>query len=555
VSTAQKSPAPGSLQPKKRGPNVLLIITDEERAKLPHPEGFTLPGRERILAAGTAFDAYRITTGMCSPSRSVIYSGQHTLKTGMTDNDNFPSMDGLDPDMATLGTMMRAAGYYTAYKGKFHLQGGDLYIDPSQVGKANTQDALEPFGFSDYNEWGDIDGGAWAGLGIDPVIAGDASEWLRFRAPLVGADQPWFLAVNFVNPHDIMSFDYGGQAGALPPFLANSFATKAPPPLPIYGDQWDFELPASRNEDLSSKPAFQARLKTIIDFLFGPVVDDAAWRTGLNFYLNCIRDVDRSIDTVLDSLVASGVADDTVVIFSSDHGEMAGSHGLRQKLGLVYDENLRVPLIINHPDLSGGDSTPQVASSIDLAPTLLDIAGVEPSTVKTSFPDLHGHSLLPALAGQATGRDAALSTGESVLGVDPNFFPALAEPGGQEKMARGEIKPDWTNRAFLRGVCDDRYSLGRYFSALDYNRPKNLDQLFEHNDVELYDRQEDPDENNNLASDPASREVLSTMLNKLEQLIDDEIGEDTRSIVLDHVNPMMAPAAWHGDYLTTSAQP
>lgn len=117
-------------------------------------------------------------------------------------------------------------------------------------------------------------------------------KWLRFRAPLalVGAAQQWFLAVNFVNPHDIMSFDYGGQGGALPPFLANAFATEAQPPVSICGEQWDFELPATRNEDLSSKPAFQAHPKTIIDFLLRPVSDDAHWRAGLNLYLNCARD-------------------------------------------------------------------------------------------------------------------------------------------------------------------------------------------------------------------------------------------------------------------------
>ena len=76
--------------------------------------------------------------------------------------------------------------------------------------RSPTTDALEPYGFHDWNDWGDIDGGAWAGLRVDPVIAGQAAAWLRNRAPAVSAEQPWFMAVNFVNPHDIMSFDYGG---------------------------------------------------------------------------------------------------------------------------------------------------------------------------------------------------------------------------------------------------------------------------------------------------------------------------------------------------------
>jgi arylsulfatase len=546
--TESASPPTGSLEPAARGPNILLIVTDEERAKMPRPDGYSLPGRQRIAEAGTTFDSFRITTGMCSPSRSVIYAGQHTVKTGVTDNDNFPFIDGLKPDMATLGTMMRAAGYYTAYKGKFHLQGGDLYLDPSQMFSASTEDALEPFGFSDFNTWGDIDGGAWAGLTVDPMIAGDAAGWLHHRAPLVIGDQPWFLAVNFVNPHDIMSFDYGGVPEAeLPDFLARGFITRPPAPLAVYAEEWDFELPSTLDEDLSSKPPFQTNLRTIVDWLFGPVPGEANWRAGLNFYLNCMRDVDRSIGVVLDALVSSGSAHDTVVIFTSDHGEMAGSHGLRQKLGLVYDENVRVPLIIDHPDVAGGALTSAVASSIDLAPTLLDIAGVDTAAVKTNFPDLHGHSMLPALSGGETGRDGALATGESMFGLDPNLFPNMAQPGGLEKMASGEIKPDWTRRSFLRGICDDRYSLGRYFSPLEYNRPANVEELFEHNDVELYDRDVDPDEVDNLAHDPSSVDLLATMLEKLERLIDTEIGDDTDSVVVDQVGPMLAPRGWHGD--------
>lgn len=549
-----QTPPAGSLKAAGRQPNILLITTDEERANLPGAAGFRLPAHDRLAASAVSFDGFRVTTGMCSPSRSVIYSGQHTVKTGITDNDNFPFIDGLAPDTPTLGTMLRAAGYYTAYKGKFHLQGGDLYLEPSEVAKSRTSDALESFGFSDFNDWGDIDGGAWAGLRIDPVIAGDAAAWLRNRAPIVAADQPWFLAVNFVNPHDIMSFDYGGApGGGLPDFIARGFLTRPPAPVPLYSEEWEVDLPASLHEDLSSKPAFHAGLKASVDFLFGEVPDDDWWRAGLSFYLNCVRDVDRSVSVVLDALAASGQADETVVIYMSDHGEMGGSHGLRQKLGLVYDENLRVPLIIDHPDVSGGVRSPQVASSIDLAPTLLDIAGVDPPSMRTHFPDLSGFSLLPALTGEQTGRYGALATGESVFGLDPTFFPSLAEPGGQEKLLNGELKPDWTRRSFLRGICDERYSFGRYFSPLGYNRPTTIDELFEHNDVELYDRLDDPDELHNLAFVASARGVLSTMLDKLERLIEDEIGDDTSSVVLDQAGGLIAPPGWHGDTPSTPA--
>jgi arylsulfatase A-like enzyme len=74
----------------------------------------------------------------------------------------------------------------------------------------------------------------------------------------------------------------------------------------------------------------------------------------VNFYLNCLRDVDPSIEVVLDTLEASGQSNNTIVLFTADHHEMVGSHGLRQKGSLVYDENFHVPFIIRHPDMAGG---------------------------------------------------------------------------------------------------------------------------------------------------------------------------------------------------------
>ena len=105
----------------------------------------------------------------------------------------------------------------------------------------------------------------------------------------------------------------------------------------------------------------------------------------MNFYLNCIRDVDRSIALVLDALAASGQADRTVVVFTSDHGEMAGSHGLRQKGNLVYDENFHVPLVVVHPDVAGGGRSHALGSAVDLAPTILELAGVEPARLRSEF--------------------------------------------------------------------------------------------------------------------------------------------------------------------------
>lgn len=525
-----------------RSPNILLITSDEERYALPQPDGFVLPARQRLQERGTTFDRYYVASTQCSSSRSVIYTGQHMPITEIYDNDNMPFIRPLDPALGTLGSMLRTAGYYCSYQGKWHLS--RAYKDPGD--SRSSTDALEPYGFSEFNDWGDLDGGAWAGLKIDPVIAGQAVKWLRNRAPVVAREQPWFLAVNFVNPHDVMSYDYGGRrVVAPPPNLAAAMVVRPPADVPLYSKLWDLEAPATVRDDLAGAAPAVREYAQAMETMFGPVPDEQSWRLGLNFYLNCTRDVDRSIELVLDALDASGQADRTVVIFTSDHGEMAGSHGLRQKGNLVYDENFHVPFVISHPDLPGGSRTQALGSAIDLAPTLLDIAGADATTVAERFPNLHGRSLLPALTGEHV-RDGVLTAVEIITTLDNGFWRSLGEPDGPERVQAGSLRPDWSKRGFLRGYTDHRYTFGRYFSPLEPNRPHTVEQLLADNDVVLYDRQNDPEEQSNLAVDSAHRELVTHLMAKLESLIDAEIGTDNRAWVPERPRLVGWPT-WRGD--------
>jgi arylsulfatase len=523
-------------------PNILLIVTDEERQRIPHAAGFSLPARERLADQGVSFDNYYVASAMCSSSRSVLYTGQHVVHTEIYDNDNMPYVRPLDPALGTLGTMLAAQGYYCTYQGKWHLS--NAYLDPANP--CSTARDLEPYGFYEWNEWGDIDGGAWAGLRVDPVVAGQAVRWLRERAAAVAADQPWFMAVNFVNPHDIMSFDYGGRSQVqLPPALAHAVVTKPPANVPTYQAQWDFSAATSLHDDLSGAAPAVREYAAVTDVAFGPVAGDDAWHAGMNFYLNCLRDVDRSVDLVLDALEAAGQADRTVVIFTADHGDLVGSHGLRQKGALVYDENFHVPLVIVHPDVAGPRHTEALASGVDLAPTLLDIAGLDTTVRMTQFPALHGRSFLPALEGQAS-RDGVLTAVENVANLDASFWRHFADPDVATKIGSGELRPDWSKRGFLRGYTDQRYSFGRYFWPLEPNRPNDVDDLLAANDVVLYDRQNDPDEMTNLAADPVNRELVAQYSAKLETLIDTEIGKDDRAWVAERPQLLGWPT-WKGD--------
>jgi arylsulfatase len=438
--------------------------------------------------------------------------------------------------------MLRNAGYYCTYQGKWHLS--NSYVTPEHPG--STVNALEPYGFSEFNDWGDIDGGAWAGLKVDAVVAGQAVKWLRDRAPSVAADSPWFMAVNFVNPHDIMSFDYGGTSSVqLPPGLAHAVVAKAPADIPLYQRRWEFELPDSLHDDLSGAAPAMGEYRRMLETVFGTVASDEHWRAGLNFYLNCLRDVDRSIETVLDALEASGQGDHTIVVLTSDHGEMAGSHGLRQKGNLVYDENFHVPLTIRHPDHRGAARTSAMASAVDLVPTLLDFAGVSDATIATSYPGLKGRSLAPVLNGGEV-RDGVLAAVESIVTLDESFWHEFGDPELPQRIATGSLRPDWEKRGFLRSYTDQRFTFGRYFSPLHPNRPASPEALMVNNDVVLYDNERDPSQMTNLAHDPGSRELVAQYHELLESLIDAEIGEDVRSWVTERPQLLGWPT-WRGD--------
>ena len=110
-------------------PNILLIVTDEERERIPRPAGFSLPARERLAERGVRFDNYYVASAMCSSSRSVLYTGQHVVHTEIYDNDNMPYVRPLDPALGTIGTMLGAQGYYCTYQGKWHLS--NAYLDPA----------------------------------------------------------------------------------------------------------------------------------------------------------------------------------------------------------------------------------------------------------------------------------------------------------------------------------------------------------------------------------------------------------------------------------------
>ncbi|MFK7803993.1 MAG: sulfatase-like hydrolase/transferase, partial [Anaerolineae bacterium] len=222
-------------------PNILLIVTDQEYAHQPYPPGFSLPNREKLRQRGISFDNYQVTTTLCTPSRACMYTGQHTPLTGMWDNDNMSYISSLSPDIPTLGHMLREAGYVTAYKGKWHLS--------QQSYDHTSADEMEPYGFADFQTWGSTFGLQTEGSHLDRRIGQDAADWILENGSVNDQEQPWFLAVNFINPHDIMFYNMGEEHEAT---MLNMVAAAG---TDLYQQEWDVTLPASFGENSEEHPA------------------------------------------------------------------------------------------------------------------------------------------------------------------------------------------------------------------------------------------------------------------------------------------------------------
>ncbi len=526
-------------------------MSDQERSRHDLPNGLSLPAHERLMENATEFSDFYVTTAPCSPSRSVFYTGMHTKFTEVTGNPGIMGAKYLDPEMATVGDMLRKEGYYTAYKGKWHLGSLDeFYALPSaDVGARPTAypvrtHAMEQFGFSDYNLTGDNWGNAWGGFNGDAEIADEASRWLLEKAPQVGESRPWMLSVNFVNPHDIMFFASGEHQKNTRAFQNLLTPIREAPLAGPYADDLGFPLPESlMRADLSNKPWLHSCFRDLSDMVFGQIRPDdhEAWARFQNYYFNCLRDMDTHLSQVLNALEASGEAERTVIVYTSDHGEMAGAHGLREKGPFMYKENVRVPLIVKHPDLKESRQVKAIGSSLDIAPTLLAIAGVDDERMKSEYSELKGCNLMPAIAGGKSERDerGMLFYFGQVVWLDPDLSRIALENGDKSivelmgiliKNGYAIPTPKSYRKNQMRGIFDGRYKFGRYFSMKEHNRPESLADLLKHNERELYDTHTDPHELNNLAIDTAAnKELIIKMNTLLNEAIKKEIGVDDGS--------------------------
>ena len=525
--------------------NILMIVTDQERYMAPSalPDGYRLPGHERLAARGVVFENHQIGSCVCTPSRAVIYTGQHIQNNRVFDNVDFPWTSDLSTEIPTIGDLLRRQGYYTAYKGKWHLTGSfsttnDLH-NPTRL--LTTE--MEEYGFSDYFGIGDIIAHHEGGFLHDGVVASMTRSWFRGRGRSLAADgQPWFMAVNLVNPHDVMHYntDLPGQPERQA--ATAMLGLNREPSIALYEQRWDLELPVSRNQPTSDpgRPAAHEDFAGARAGLVGRVPnEDDRWRRLNDYYLNCIQDVDGHVVGLLDELEELGMMDDTIIVYTADHGELGGAHGISGKGATAYREQNHVPFIVAHPAFPGNRRCKAVTSHVDLAPTLVGLAGGDP----TSEPLLVGQDISQILsAPEAAAPDAlrpgALFNYNMLAYLDSGFLMQISEfirgGGNPKELSTKGWRPDLRKRGAIRSVYDGRYKLNRYFSPEEHNTPGSLEALLADNDVELFDLAEDPYEMRNLALDRRGNgELLVAMNDKLNALIEAEVGEDIGQMLPD----------------------
>ncbi len=367
-------------------PNLLFIFTDEQRADTMAAYGnrkIHMPNLDRLASQSCVFEHPYVTQPVCTPSRSSILTGLYPHTTGCTEN-NIP----LRTETPCLPEMLSSRDYVTAYHGKWHL-GDEIFAQHGFQEWVSIEDFYMRYysegrdrsARSSYHHWLLANGFAPADgetftrneasrlpeeFGKPAFLAREASRFIRENSR-----RPFALFVNFLEPH--MPF-FGPRDDQYDP---------ASIPLPP-------NFSAFPSEDQPLKARFFHLLWRDRGISGLPLKTEADWRRLIANYWGLCSLVDTHVGTILETLEDCGLAEDTIVVFTSDHGDMMGSHRLLAKC-VMFQEAVRVPLIIRLPGQRRPKRIAGPVSQIDLVPTLLDLMG------QPIPPHLQGKSLAPLL--------------------------------------------------------------------------------------------------------------------------------------------------------------
>ncbi|MHC4591130.1 MAG: sulfatase family protein [Planctomycetota bacterium] len=339
-------------------PNILFINVDQLSMEslgvhgCPHVR---TPNIDRLASRGVTFRESHTADPICCPARASWLTGRMSCEHAVVFN-NTPIVE----DMPDVGRWLTDRGYETIHTGKWHVPGRRIWDSFQHV----------------YGEH-------WVGEYADESVARAGEAHLRNRA----SDKPFFMVVGFLQPHDICYW-VGQNRDASDKLRYPEIADELPPLPPNF--DYDFPEPQLAKQQGSHQIGVK-RPPPWAEWT------DEQWRYYLWAYYRHVEMVDAVVGHVFDALEDTGYADNTVVIFASDHGEGQARHKKVAK-EFLYEECVKVPLIISWPGRipEGVQDTDHLVSGVDLVPTICDYAGVEPP------PDQRGYSLRPALEGRAT---------------------------------------------------------------------------------------------------------------------------------------------------------
>lgn len=352
-----------SAQSPSDRPNVLLIMTDQQANAAMTANGnpyLKTPAMDSLVADGVSFLQSYATYPVCSPARASLMTGRMPHEAGVRQNG-----EAIVAGMPTMGEHFRAHGYRTHYAGKWHLPGG--FGDPPGFEKLIGGDSL--------------------GANMDEPLATACVEFLTSEPP-----EPFLLVASFMNPHDVCHW-IRGHPGSRDYESTGSF-----PPAP--GNLW--RDPREPEYMQYHREANYNRMSNSLHISKDWKADD--FRHYIHDYYRMVEQVDRQIGRVLSALRFRGLAENTVIVFTSDHGEGLGAHRWTQKAAF-WEETARVPLVVSGRGLErrGVVDDKALASGIDVLPTLCDYAGIPtPRGVR-------GKSLRPAIAGRGWSREFVVS--------------------------------------------------------------------------------------------------------------------------------------------------
>ncbi|MFK7821748.1 MAG: sulfatase [Planctomycetaceae bacterium] len=487
-------------------PNILFIFTDDHAAQSMSSYGSKInqtPNLDRIANEGMLFSNCFCTNSICGPSRAVIQTGKHNHINGFLHNGNT-----FDGTQQTFPKLLQKTGYQTAVIGKWHLKSAPQGFDYSEVLIGQG-----PYYNPPMRKNGSTKRVKHAGYTTD-IITNLAMDWLKD-----GRDEnkPFMLMYQHKAPHR------NWQPG--PEYLNKYDDVEIPEPDNLF-DNYETRGTAARTQDMSiaqtmtpydlkfQKPRnITPEQLEVWNNAYGPKNEEfkklelsgdelVKWKYQryIKDYLRCIASVDDNVGRVLDYLDESGLAKNTVVIYSSDQGFYLGEHGWFDKR-FMYEESYRMPLAVRWPGMVKPNSVNHnLVSNLDFAQTFLDIAGAPQPE------DMQGKSLKPLLmAGPSSTGPAA--TPPLTIGFDKSRTDC-SQPGWRDSlyyhyyefMAKKRT-PHMVRRHY--GIRTDRFKLIHFY---------NLDEW------ELYDLHSDPKEMNSLHENPEYASVMDDLKERVAAL-------------------------------------